>query len=58
MEIETALHILATKRMAEGKVIKGTLECKVKLPNFTAQHCYNEEFGVGNGVKKKVPMVK
>lgn len=38
MEIETALHTLVTKRMAEEKVIKDTLKCKANLPNFTEQH--------------------
>lgn len=37
MEIETALQILVTKKMAEGKVIKDTLECKANLSNFAAQ---------------------
>lgn len=52
MEIETALHILGTKRMSEGKVIKDTLECKANLCNFSAQRCRNEDLCVGGHVKK------
>lgn len=52
MEIETALHILVAKRMAEGEVIKDTLECKAILSNFSARRCCNEELCVGGDVKK------